>query len=512
MAAMRWGIVLVGALAYAGQVGAADLHVPGTFATIQAAIAAAQDGDVVRVAPGTYLETLDFLGKAIHVLGEQGPHVTIVDAMQLGTVVTFATGEGPASVLEGFTLRGGLPPGFDLDAGGGGIGCWGASPTIRNNIVRENTTYWLGAGLHSEGGSPRIEGNVFLDNTFFCLIADAPCGWGGGVHCIGGSPVITGNRFQNNTAFAAGGAIALIDTTGAVVVDCVVRQNVAGDGGGVFVSGGTGTVLRNNLIVGNRAWGYSTLLGRVPGSGGGVGATNGATVSVQLCTVAANEALDFTGGGRGGGLDAELATISLENCIVWGNLAQVDIQLHGVTAVTYTNVQGGLAGTGNLNVDPRFVSGPESDHYLSQVAAGQALDSPCVDAGNPLSALPAGGTTRTDQVTDAGVVDMGFHRVPAVGSTPNLVRGDCNVDGSTNIADAVALLGHLFPPAGTPGVVLECRDACDANDDGTLNISDAVVLLSALFGMPPTPLPAPTLCGIDPTADGLDCGSFSACP
>ncbi|MFB3138923.1 MAG: hypothetical protein ACE10B_06860, partial [Phycisphaerales bacterium] len=56
------------------------LHVPGDYRTIQEAIDAAMDGDEVEVHPGTYFETIDFLGKAITVRSSDGPQVTIIDA------------------------------------------------------------------------------------------------------------------------------------------------------------------------------------------------------------------------------------------------------------------------------------------------------------------------------------------------------------------------------------------------------------------------------------------------
>src|SRR5689334_7174471 len=73
------------------------IRVPADQATIQAAITAAQPGDTVLVAPGTYLENLDFQGKAITVTSSDGAAVTIVDGGAKGPVATFRSGEGTGS-------------------------------------------------------------------------------------------------------------------------------------------------------------------------------------------------------------------------------------------------------------------------------------------------------------------------------------------------------------------------------------------------------------------------------
>ncbi|MEM7165036.1 MAG: dockerin type I repeat-containing protein [Planctomycetota bacterium] len=95
---------------------------------------------------------------------------------------------------------------------------------------------------------------------------------------------------------------------------------------------------------------------------------------------------------------------------------------------------------------------------------------------------------------------------------PDFIRGDCNNDGSNNIADAVNLLSFLFPMGPPP--TLPCEDACDGNDDGSLNIADAVAILNSLFGTPATPLPAPYPgCGQDLAPDSLVCTPpVTACP
>ncbi len=92
----------------------------------------------------------------------------------------------------------------------------------------------------------------------------------------------------------------------------------------------------------------------------------------------------------------------------------------------------------------------------------------------------------------------------------HFLRGDSNGDGSFNIADAVSTLALLFT-LGAP--VVTCLDAADANDDGQVDIGDPIFTLSALFisGAPLPYAPGPTGCGLDTTADAIDCAFFLGC-
>jgi len=62
-----------------------ELHVPSDFTSIQSAINAANDGDEVIVAPGTYDGAIDFQAKTILVRSAAGPEETIIDATGSGT-------------------------------------------------------------------------------------------------------------------------------------------------------------------------------------------------------------------------------------------------------------------------------------------------------------------------------------------------------------------------------------------------------------------------------------------
>jgi hypothetical protein len=103
------------------------------------------------------------------------------------------------------------------------------------------------------------------------------------------------------------------------------------------------------------------------------------------------------------------ASASGKNNIIYQNIATSVPNISGAATMTYCDIEGGLAGQGNIDSNPLFVNLPVLNFcYLSQVAAGQTQNSPCVNAGDPGSTMFSG-TTRTDHVQDAGIVDMGFH-------------------------------------------------------------------------------------------------------
>ena len=107
--------------------------------------------------------------------------------------------------------------------------------------------------------------------------------------------------------------------------------------------------------------------------------------------------------------------LTITNCILWGNIPDEIYNASLSTDITYSDIQDGTGklwfSTGCIDQDPLFVSGPLHKFYLSQTTAGQAVDSPCVDAGSDtaenlgLNEL----STRTDGMPDEGVVDMGYH-------------------------------------------------------------------------------------------------------
>ncbi len=88
-------------------------------------------------------------------------------------------------------------------------------------------------------------------------------------------------------------------------------------------------------------------------------------------------------------------------------------------------------------------------------------------------------------------------------------RGDCNDDGTVDIADPLATLFAIF----LGEFEIDCEDACDSKDDGTVDISDVIVTLRVLFlGDRVIPFPGMNVCGVDSTKDELDCDRYEGCP
>lgn len=215
------------------------IRVPLDQPSIQDAIDFAVDGNTVLVAPGTYIENINFLGKAITVSSEGGPEVTIIDGFNAGSVVVFNSGEGQTSVLSGFTLQNGSA------SFGAGITISISSPTIIGNIFDSNFqgAGGFGAGIGGNGSSATIERNIFRDNSCDNQFLS------GVVSFVNtSSPRIINNVFENNPCRA----INMTLPTGNQPV--VINNTIFGNRVGVRVDRRISAILQtyeNNIIVQN---------------------------------------------------------------------------------------------------------------------------------------------------------------------------------------------------------------------------------------------------------------------
>jgi hypothetical protein len=262
----------------AGTSWAAVINVPADQPTIQLAIDAAVNGDEVVVAPGTYFERINFLGKAITVRSTGGAAVTTIDGTGLPVpVVSLITSETSASILDGFTITGG--------AGGRGAGMRigsgttiSASPIIRNVVFLNNSadsatsTFRRGGAVSIVGPStagsesrPRFENVTFSGNTSGSTARTSARG--GAVDVNPGFPTFVGCTFTNNQALGSisatvnGGALH-IEAGGANIENCTFTGNrsqgnsSAGTGGAIQSNGVltiTGTTFDANTSTGDGA-------------------------------------------------------------------------------------------------------------------------------------------------------------------------------------------------------------------------------------------------------------------
>lgn len=219
---------------------AAALRVPADFATVQAAINAAQPGDEVLVDPGTYVENLNFIGKAITVRSAAGPQATTLDGGFNGQpVVAFVSGETRNAVLSGFTIRNGLSP------WGAGVMLGGSSPTLVGNVFRANeqSAGGFGAAIGGNGSSPVIRQNLFTRNR-----CDTQFLSGVIAFVNGSSPLIADNVVVDNDC--RGMNFTLPQDAAPVVVN----NTLVGNPVGIYLDArvpASAKVFANNLLVDN---------------------------------------------------------------------------------------------------------------------------------------------------------------------------------------------------------------------------------------------------------------------
>ena len=220
------------------------INIPADYGTIQEGINASLDGDTVRVAPGTYVENIDFSGKNI-VVGswfiDDGDtsyiSSTIIDGDHSGSVVTFSNSEGSSAIITGFTIQNGFA---DY---GGGIYCHYSSPTISHNAISENSAGSYGGGIYCSNSDPTISYNTMSGNTAHD---------GGAIECLASSPTISNNVLSGNIAYEFGGGIDCWNSS-PIIIDNTITGNSSGQYGGGILCYNTSSQIANTIFWGDSA-------------------------------------------------------------------------------------------------------------------------------------------------------------------------------------------------------------------------------------------------------------------
>ncbi|HJQ36296.1 MAG TPA: right-handed parallel beta-helix repeat-containing protein [Thermoanaerobaculia bacterium] len=207
-------LVAVLALLVASVVSAAELHVPQQFATIQAAIAASVDGDTVLVAPGTYYEPVDLMGRIITLKSTGGAGVTILDGSRHdGSILKAVFGEKRGTVVQGFTFRNGegevgTPCGFPPNRYGAAI------------LIRSSGLSIVDCIFENNGAIPH-EGQ--LDGVKA----------GGAVFSCQSDLFVGSSRFENNKATEGGAVYVAASRFVAEIEECTFERNEGAHGGAI---------------------------------------------------------------------------------------------------------------------------------------------------------------------------------------------------------------------------------------------------------------------------------------
>jgi len=405
------------------------------------------------------------------------------------------------------------------DAGGTMFNTKGSSPMLIRCIFVDNYSQVVGgSGLRNQDSSPRLIDCVFTGNCVeigggaavlnvssrltleHCRfsgnwVGDARLsyGMGGAIFNLSGSLVLNGCVFSGNMA-ARGGAIASMDSSHLSLKGCILNGNRARYGGAILCSGNTACYLidcklvaneaileagaivigskaadqsilkaTNCLVVGNRASGIPSegALGRI----GAVSLYSGKGMFAS-CTFAGNSAVGDPSIGVLVG-----ATCEVTNSILWDCTALGQEPYDGRMAVSYSDTQGYLAGTGNINLDPCFArpgywdpNGTPDDPYddiwvdgdyhlksqagrwdpARQTWVKDDVTSPCIDAGDPNSPLglepfPNGGRINMGAYGGTQEASKSYFGGP---TCETIVSGDIDGDCKVDLQDLAILASH----------------------------------------------------------------------
>jgi parallel beta-helix repeat protein/predicted outer membrane repeat protein len=389
------------------------------FTDLQPALDAAVSGDQIWVAEGTYLPTHEFTpgnprsvsfqmknGVAIYggftgvetslserdwvinltilscdLSGDDGPDFTN-NAENCYHVFYHPDGTNldNSAILDGFTISGGNANGIFPNNLGGGMLNYASSPTLINCTFRNNQSY-LGGGMYNrEAASPTLTNCTFMNNQ-----ADE---YGGGMYNRdSSSPTLFDCIFFGNHAEIAGGGMTN-DNCSPTLTNCTFSSNSSIEGGGMYNILYASPIMKNCIFWQNSA-----------DVGGGI--RNGYYSSPKLtnCTFWGNVATD-----NGGGIYSDSGVTSIVNSILWDDTPN---EIHASSAIiTYSDVQGGYSGEGNIDINPLFLDSDNGNFHLS-------LNSPCIDVGdNEALNLPLYDFEGDDRIWDGdsngvATVDMG---------------------------------------------------------------------------------------------------------
>ena len=325
------------------------IYVPRDQPTIQDAVDFAEAGDTVIIADGIYIgsrnHNINFQGKPITVKSENGANRCVINCEGLGQGFIFHNSENTESVIIGLTITNGR-------GNGGAVSCIGASPTIRNCRITNNTATGAndgyGGGIYCRDASPVISDCEILNNDY-----------GSGIYCIRSSPKISDCKFLGNNTSMNGGGIRC-DFSSPMIANTIFAGNTAESNGGAIYCQSASPTIINSVFTQNSAK-----------YGGAIAGLIYSMPSIVNCTITMNTAIT-----SGGAIHVKATSYpQIRNTLVWNNTPN-EIHFEGnPLPISYSNIKGDYEGIGNINANPVFVDQELGDYRLM-------VSSRCIGSAN----------------------------------------------------------------------------------------------------------------------------------
>ncbi len=295
---------------------------PADYDNIQAGIDDANDGDEVVIQPGIYTgdgnRDISFLGKAITVRSTDPNDPCVVAATVVdcnGSAADhhrgfyFNSSEDSKSVLDGLTIVNGYAN------SGGGIYC-DNSLTIKNCTVENNHATGDGGGVSFDGTGYASAPHTPIISS--CIIRNNTASYGGGIYCAPFCDLSVFDCVITGNAAGHGGGIYYFNygfgqRGPAYISGCVISNNTASsDGGGILTAWKTGILILEDCIVSGNSAGSE---------GGGMWIDLYYTrIILDRCTFTGNSAPGHVGGIYAENPDGdEPLRLTITNCILWDN-------------------------------------------------------------------------------------------------------------------------------------------------------------------------------------------------